>query len=95
MGVVEPRRLAGHLAIDQLVLTLRVELHHRVPYGLERHASDPGRFGAACVVVNRSQGKQSLRLQAVLLRRTSASTCEASQSGRSGIAMANLLRSPC
>jgi hypothetical protein len=30
-----------------------------------------------------------------LLRRTSASTCEASQSGRSGIAMANLLRSPC
>jgi len=56
-GVIEPRWLAGCLAIDRPALAVGVEHHHPVPHSFQCHATDPGRFGAACAVLNRCQGQ--------------------------------------
>ena len=66
MRVVQPRRLARRLAVDQPIRAVRVELDHPIPHDLQRHAADPGGLAAACAMVDRRQRQQSPRLRPVL-----------------------------
>ena len=59
MHVIEPRRLARRLAVDQPVRTIRVELHHPVPDDLSCYAADFRGLGTRRPVIDRRERQQS------------------------------------
>ena len=66
VGVVQPRRLAGRLAVDEAIGAVRVELHHPVPHDLRRHPANPRDLRACRSVIDRGHGKQTAGLAGVL-----------------------------
>ena len=66
LRVVEPRGLAGRLAVDQARWPLGVEPHHPVPNDLQRHVANPGCLRARRPIINRRQGQQPTGLWPIL-----------------------------
>jgi hypothetical protein len=66
MGLVQLRRLAGRLAVDQPVRTMGVELHHPIPDDLQGHPADRRRLGSLRPVIDRGQGQKTARLRGIL-----------------------------
>lgn len=66
--VVEPRRLARRLAVEQAIRTVRVEPHDPVPDDLQCHTADRCGLGARGSLVDRGQRQQAARLASVLAR---------------------------
>ena len=63
LRVVQARRLARRLAVDQAVRAVGIELQHPVAHGLQRHAADPRRLGPGGAVVDLRQRQQPPRLR--------------------------------
>ena len=68
LRVVEPRRLARRLAVEQAIRAVRVEPHDPVPDDLQRHAADRRGLGARGALADRGQRQQAARLAIVLAR---------------------------
>ena len=66
VGVVQARRLARRLAVDQIVGPGLIELHHSVADDLKRHAPDPGRLGPGCPVIDRRERQKTTRMRSML-----------------------------
>lgn len=64
--VIEQRRLAGGLAVDQAVGTASVEPNHLVAHDLNSDAADTSRIGTRPAIINRRQRKQPTRLAGIL-----------------------------
>jgi hypothetical protein len=66
MLIVQPRRMAGWLAIDQTSRAARVEPQHPVAHHLQRHAACLRRLGPAGAVVDHRKRHQPTDLIGVL-----------------------------
>src|SRR6201981_317520 len=66
MCLVQLRRLAGRLAIDQPVRTTGVELHYPIPNDLQCHPADRGCLGPPRPVIDGGQGQKPARLRRIL-----------------------------
>ena len=66
MLVLEPRRLAGSLAVDEAVGAVGVETQHPIADDLEPDPADLRRLASRRAVVDRRQSEQSARLRPVL-----------------------------
>src|ERR1700722_19167730 len=66
--VIEPRRLAGSLAVDQSPRTVRVEPQNPITHNLQRHPASRRRLRAAASIVDQCQRQQSPDLIGVLTR---------------------------
>jgi hypothetical protein len=60
--VVQQRRLARSLAVDQAVGTSIVEAHHPVAHDLNRNAAEPGCIGARAAIIYRCKRKKTTSL---------------------------------
>ena len=68
MRLVQPRRLARRLAVDQPIRAICVEPQHPVPDDLARHAADLRRLGTRGPVIDRREGEQAAHLVGILAR---------------------------
>ncbi len=64
--VVQQRRLARSLAVDQPIGAARVETHHPVTHNLHRDAAEPGSICTRATIIDRRKRQETPRLAGIL-----------------------------
>ena len=95
LHIIEPRGLTSRLAVDQSNRPKSIELDDPVPNDLRRHAAKLRWLGAGRPIVNGRQRQKPPSLRTILRSFGRGPYQTGIKSDRSGIGMANLLRSPC